>query len=171
MANKKPFSYNRLRAEIFQADDLSPNLQTLPYLNAVIREGLRMGMSTPTRLPRIVPQSGWSFQNHHLPGGTLVGCQPHTLHFNPDVFPDPFAFKPERWLNDSTPEMHRDWIPFSLGARGCIARNLAWMELQFAVYEVVRQDVLKGATVLDQEIRIHEWFNSGLIGGRLELVW
>lgn len=130
-----------------------------------------MGMSTPTRIPRTVPESGWSFAGYHLPKGTVVGCQPHTLHFNPAVFPDPFAFKPERWLDGASAEMQRDWIPFSLGARACLARNLAQVELQLAVCEIVRQDVLKGARALGGEIEIREWFNSKLVGERLELVW
>lgn len=130
-----------------------------------------MGMSTPTRIPRVVPQCGWSFASYYLPEGTMVGCQPHTLHFNPAVFPEPFAFKPERWLHSPTAEMQRDWIPFSLGARGCLAKNLAQTELQLAIREVARQDVLKGATSLCEDVEVYEWFNSGLVGGKLELLW
>lgn len=132
-----------------------------------------MGMSTPTRLPRVVPSGGWSFASHHLPSGTMVGCQLHTLHFNQAVFPDPSEFKPERWLDDDGPsaEMQRDWFPFSLGARGCLARGLAMEELRVAICEVVRQDVLKGARALGGEIKILEWFNSRLVGERLEIVW
>lgn len=128
-------------------------------------------MSTPTRLPRVVPASGWTFDNHYFPAGTIVGCQLHTLHFNPAVFPDPFEFKPERWLNDPSTEMQRDWIPFSLGARGCLARGLAMEELRTAVCEIVRQDVLRGARAVGDGIEMLEWFNSKLVGERLDIVW
>jgi cytochrome P450 len=169
-----PLRYKRLQEEISQADSEDPTLsynpQNLKYLDAVIREGLRMGMSTPTRIPRVVPQNGWSFAGFYLPAGTVVGCQLHTLHFNPSTFPEPFAFKPERWL-DPTPEMQRDWIPFSLGARRCLARDLAQFELLLAVREVVRQDLLGGARAIGGELKMYEWFNSKLIRERLELVW
>lgn len=167
--------YKRLRTEVAKADAADPTLsynpQNVKYLDAVIREGLRMGMSTPTRIPRVVPQGGWSFGGHYFPEGTMVGCQPNTLHFNPSVFPDPLAFKPDRWLDVSSPEMQRDWIPFSLGQRACLARNLAQSELQIAVLAIVREDLLSGATALDNSIEIYEWFNSKLVGDRLDLVW
>jgi cytochrome P450 len=130
-----------------------------------------MGMSTPTRLPRVVPAQGWSFNGYHLPEGTQVGCQSYTLHFNPDVFKDPHAFQPERWLESPSPEMHRDWFAFSLGARGCLARNLAQTELLLAVQAVVREGILEGATALGGEIEIFEWFSSALVKEKLELVW
>jgi hypothetical protein len=67
--------------------------------------------------------------------------------------------------------MQRDWIPFSLGARGCLARGLAQFELLLAVREVVRQDLLGGARAIGGELKMYEWFNSKLIRERLELVW
>jgi len=130
-----------------------------------------MGMSTPTRLPRIVPETGWTYAGHYLPTGTMVGCQLFTLHFNPSVFPEPFAFKPERWLEGPSIEMQRDWIPFSLGVRACLARNLAQLELLLAIREIVRQDLLSGAKPLGEEFESYEWFSSKLVGERLELVW
>lgn len=167
--------YNRLREEVARADAADPsssyNLQNLKYLDAVVREGLRMGMSTPTRIPRVVPQGGWSFHGYWFPEGTTVGCQPYTLHFNPSVFPDPFTFKPERWLEGPSQDMQRDWIPFSLGQRGCLARNLAQSELQIALRAIAREDLLGGATALGDGIEIYDWFNSKLVGERLDLIW
>lgn len=175
LTNNNVSSYKRLREEILQADAQDPSLsynpQNLKYLDAVIREGLRMGMSTPTRLPRIVPKVGWTYAGHYLPAGTMVGCQLYTLHFNPSVFPEPFAFKPERWLDGPSAGMQRDWIPFSLGLRACLARNLAQIELLLAIREVVRQDLLDGAKALREELEVYEWFSSRVVGERLELVW
>ena len=149
----------------------SYNPQSLKYLDAVVREGLRMGMSTPTRLPRVVPPGGWSFNGHYLPEGTQVGCQSYTLHFNPAVFKDPHTFKPERWLESPSSEMYRDWFAFSLGARGCLARNLAQTELLLAIQAVARECTLEDATALGGEIEISEWFSSALVNEKLELIW
>ena len=133
-------------------------------------------MANPTRLPRVVPPQGFDFtaasgQRFHLPAGTLVDLQIYTLHFNPDVFPDPFAFKPERWLTNPTPEMQRDWIPFGLGSRQCIARNLATQELFLAVRAIARERVLDGLKAVGEKIEILEWFNSRVKGERIDLVW
>jgi cytochrome P450 len=172
---KSPKVYERLREEVLQADAQDPsrsyNPQSLKYLDAVVREGLRLGMSTPTRFPRIVPKGGWSFAGCYLPEGTQVGCQPHTLHYDPLVFPEPFMFQPERWLDSPTAEMQRNWIPFLLGQRGCLARNLAQFELQLALQAVAREDLLKGATACGRSIEIYEWFSSKVVGDRLQVLW
>lgn len=99
-----------------------------------------------------------------------MGMQPFTLHFNPEVYPDPHAFKPERWAN-ATPAMQRDWVPFGLGPRQCIARNLAMVELAFAVRALARENVLEGAYVLEEKIEVLEWFNAVVIGGKIEVSW
>lgn len=148
-------------------------------------------MANPTRLPRVVPQGGWTYtpsadfsftgqastatqeqKSYFLPAGTLVSVQIHTLHHNPAVFPDPYVFRPERWL-DSPPaqleKMSRDHIPFGLGSRQCIARNLAMMELNRASAAIVESDVLDGARNVGDRIEILEWFNSKVRGERIEI--
>ena len=80
-------------------------------------------------------------------------------------------FKPERWLDGPSAEMQRDWIPFSLGLRACLARNLAQLELLLAVREIVRQDLLEGTRAIGGELEMYEWFSSRLVRERLELVW
>lgn len=67
--------------------------------------------------------------------------------------------------------MQRDWIPFSLGQRACLARNLAQSELQIAIRAVARENLLNGATAVGDNIEIYDWFNSKLVGDRLDLVW
>ncbi|CZT18016.1 related to benzoate 4-monooxygenase cytochrome P450 [Ramularia collo-cygni] len=174
---KYPECYKKLQAEILEAEQRDPsyNPQSLSYLDGVIREGLRTSLANATRFPRQVPPSGFTYQardgqSYFLPGGTLVGMQPFTLHFNPEIFPDPCAFKPERWSN-ATPAMLRDFIPFGLGPRQCIARNLAMMELAFAVRALGRGNVLEGAEVMEGKIEVMEWFNSKVVGGKIEVEW
>jgi len=118
----------------------------------------------------VVPQQGWNFDDTFFPPGTVISCTPYSLHLNPAVFPDPLTFQPERWL-EPTEEMVRDAIPFGLGPRQCIARNLASVELFCAVEKVVRADVLTGAKTLTDKIEILEWFNSKVVGERIDLAW
>jgi cytochrome P450 len=174
---KHPECYRKLQQEISEAEQKDPsyNPQNLRYLDGVIREGLRTSLANPTRFPRQVPPSGFTYRasdgnSYHMPSGTLVGIQPFTLHFNPEVFPEPRAFKPERWAN-ATPEMMRDWMPFGLGPRQCIARNLAMVELAFAVRALARENVLEGAKVVEKKIEVLEWFNAVVVGGKIEVSW
>lgn len=167
-----------MRQEVTKSnvEDPKRSPQGLPYLDAVIREGLRLAMANPTRLPRTVPPRGFDFtdstgKTYRFPAGTQIGAQILTLHTNPKVFPEPSAFNPERWLDNATPEMQQSFIPFSLGQRQCIARNLAMEELFLAVRAIAREDVLAGARAVSDKIEIMEWFNSKVIGERIDLVW
>ena len=167
---KHPATYEKLRDELATMKPSDDELQLLPYLNGVIKEGLRLSMANPSRLPRLVPEGGWTFEGTYLPEGTEVSCTPFELHFDEEVFKDSRAFRPERWL-DASEEMKTYSIPFGLGPRQCIARNLATMELFVAVQKLVEADVLRGAKVVENEIKIKEWFNSSVEGHRIDLVW
>lgn len=171
----------------------SPNLCGTTFLvfwklipNAVV--------ANPTRIPRVVPRGGWVFtpsmsfsytekgpagkaqpqlqRSYYLPAGTLVSVQTHTMHHNPAVFTDPYAFRPERWIKlqpEQLDKMNRDFMPFSLGSRACIARNLAMMELNLACAAILESGVLDGATSVGDKIEILEWFNSKVRGERIEI--
>lgn len=170
---RRPESLKKLTEEVRSNTDA--RYETLPYLQAVVKEGLRISMANPTRLPRQVPPSGWSFGGHYFPPGTSVGCALYSLHFNEAVFPDAHAFRPERWLDgNATPEMQRDAIPFGLGARQCIARNLASVELHIATRRIAESGVLEGGQNVGRcanGIEIDEWFNSKVVGHAVELSW
>ncbi|KAH0840605.1 hypothetical protein AYO21_03934 [Fonsecaea monophora] len=170
MLARHPTCYQKLRDEVLAHRPGFDDLQTLPYLRGVVKEGLRLSMANPSRLPRVVPPGGWTFKDTYFPAGTEASCTPYSLHLNPRVFPEPRAFRPERWL-DPSDEMIRDAIPFGLGSRQCIARNLATVELFWAVARVAEADVLRGADTLTSNIQILEWFNSKVVGERIDLVW
>ncbi|OCT45760.1 putative P450 monooxygenase [Cladophialophora carrionii] len=176
MLAKHPDCHRKARDEVLRAGNGRGHpgfdeLQSLPYLRGVVKEGLRLSMANPSRLPRVVPPGGWTFKDTtHFPAGTEVSCTPYSLHLNPDVFPDPCAFKPERWI-DPSEAMMRDAIPFGLGSRQCIARNLATVELYCAVARVLEAGILQGAATVKSEIDILEWFNSKVVGERIDLVW
>lgn len=178
-------SYQTLKAELATNSDDPSSTEDHPYLRACINESLRLSLANPTRLPRVVPPTGWSFtcpsnrQTYHFPPGTLVSAQIQTLHYNPAVFPDPDVFRPERWLEgqgeaeseELLAVMKRDFIPFGLGSRQCIARNLAMTELTLAGRAVVRAGVLDGAEAVGDRVEIVEWFNSRVKGEEILLRW
>ena len=152
-------------------------LDGLPFLRACVREGLRLGMANPTRLTRVVPGTGLRVGGIVLPPGTIVGCAAYNLHHDEDVFPEPFSFRPERWLDDGAdgglrrPGMSKSMIPFGAGLRACIGKNLAMHQLHETVMAVVESEVLEGARTCQEKIEVIEWFNGDIKGHRIDIEW
>ena len=113
----------RLHREI--AQHLDSKVQELSYLDAVVKEGLRLYPAVPMTLPRIVPDQGRAISGYHLPARTIVGCQAYSVHLlNPAVFPAPEMFVPERWLQKAGElERNRLLFTFGSGGRGCIGKK------------------------------------------------
>ncbi|KAJ5146150.1 uncharacterized protein N7515_000714 [Penicillium bovifimosum] len=115
------------------------DLDKFPYLHAVVMEGLRLVYTINFYQPRVVPKGGCTIEDIYLPEGTIVGSQAYLVHRQPDIFPDPEAFKPERWLVDEQQArvLLRNFWTFGSGQRGCIGRDLAISVLKntlFAIY-------------------------------------
>ncbi|KAK3940205.1 Pisatin demethylase [Diplogelasinospora grovesii] len=172
----------RLRAEIRSNRRDGHTLEGLPFLRACVKEGLRLGMANPTRLTRVVPagsglQVGKGEDAIALPPGTIVGCAAYDLHHDPEVFPHPFSFCPERWLDDGTdgglrrPGMDKSMMPFGHGLRACIGKNLAMHQLHETVLAVMDSDILEGATTCQDKIEMYEWFNGDIKGYVVDIYW
>lgn len=100
--------------------EVDQKLHSLPYLNAVIDEGLRLFTAGALSLPRETPRSrspaspagggggggggegGEVIDGYFIPGGTTVASQPYTVHRDERTYPDPEEFLPERWLTTTT---------------------------------------------------------------------
>ncbi|KAH7099665.1 cytochrome P450 [Auriculariales sp. MPI-PUGE-AT-0066] len=142
---KYPDVLRTLQAELDDAmpegqriPDLS-TLATLPYLNAVIKEVLRLYTACPSSLPRTVPSKGPAVEIHgySLPPGTTVTTQAYSAHRQGAVFDDPTTFRPERWLDD-TDAMRANYFPFGQGTRVCSGQSLAMMLLRITFAALVR---------------------------------
>ncbi|KAK7954797.1 hypothetical protein PG988_015491 [Apiospora saccharicola] len=86
-------------------------LEKLVYLQALIKEGLRLSFGVMRRLPRTAPDVALQYKQWTIPKGTPVGMAAYSLHTDPDVYPEPFRFVPERWLGQYDPRMDRNWVP------------------------------------------------------------
>lgn len=80
-----------------QLRELSQNpeakVYNLPFLDAVVKEGLRLFAPIPMSIPRYVPKNGRTIGGYALPAGSIVSCQAYSLHrLNADVFPCPDSF-------------------------------------------------------------------------------
>jgi cytochrome P450 len=96
-------------------------IDKLPYLDAVIRETLRLYAPLPASEPRSI-RSPCTIGGYTVPAGTVVNMSPYSLHRNADVFPEPLKFDPDRWLGqaDQVATMNRWFWAFSSGGRMCI---------------------------------------------------
>ena len=120
---------NKLTAEIretFTSDDelKFENIIKLPYMNAVIEEGLRMFPSAPIGFVRTVPEGGDTVSGHWVPGGTTVSVGMWASTKSERNFKDPYIFRPERWMDkDNATDKLGASNPFSMGPRGCIGKK------------------------------------------------
>ena len=93
----------------------------LVYVDAVIKETLRLFAPLPASEPRSLPRES-TIDGALIPARTVVSMSPYTLHRNPEVFKNPSEFNPDRWLDPSqdAAEMKKLFWAFSSGGRMCI---------------------------------------------------
>jgi cytochrome P450 len=123
-----PATLDRLVAEL-AADDGDE------YLRATISEGLRLRPVVPIAGRRL--SADLSVNGLELPAGADVAPAMWLTHTRPDVYPEPYAFKPERFL-DSPPDTYA-WIPFGGGVRRCLGASFAEFEMRVVLGEVLRR--------------------------------
>ncbi|KEF55721.1 uncharacterized protein A1O9_08471 [Exophiala aquamarina CBS 119918] len=144
-----PEKLAKLRSEIDEADRTSRlsavikyrEALKLPYLQAVLKEAMRLHPSTGFTLARVVPEGGTVLLGYDLPEGTTVGINSWVAHRNENVFgSDVESFIPERWLvsQESVRKMDRYFLEFGLGARTCLGKNISLMEMSKVIPQIIR---------------------------------
>ncbi|KAF2008687.1 putative cytochrome P450 [Aaosphaeria arxii CBS 175.79] len=137
---------DEIRGSFTNMDDISlDSLRGLPYLNAVLNEGLRLCPPIPWIPGRLAPAEGASACGYFLPGGTHVSIQSYTLNRDPKYFTNPKSFAPERWLPECKEDPHSLYYndnlkalhPFAAGPRACLAQNLAWSEMRLVLAKLM----------------------------------
>ncbi|CDM34075.1 hypothetical protein CBS147339_5607 [Penicillium roqueforti] len=116
------------------------NSDKLSYLDAVIKETLRLYAPLPGSEPRSLP-TATIIDGYTIPPGTVVSISPYALHRNPDVFKNPMKFNPDRWLDPcaNLAEMKKWFWAFSSGGRMCIGMHLAMAEMTTLVAAIYRK--------------------------------
>ncbi|RPA82339.1 cytochrome P450 [Ascobolus immersus RN42] len=115
----------------------------LPYLSAVIFETLRVYTAIPVTLPRVVTSPGKTIDGISIPVGTVVGSLAKAIHQDDDIYSGDGQwpvdeFLPERWLTrkginnegERIKKMENRLWAFGSGARGCVGRHLAMVEMK-----------------------------------------
>ncbi|KAG9237237.1 cytochrome P450 [Amylocarpus encephaloides] len=119
--------------------------QSLIYLQAIIKESLRIHPATGLPLQRIVPPSvPLTIAGYPIPPGSSVGINSWVAHQNTAVFgSDAHLFRPERWLEFEEQgrggEVEKYFMAFGLGSRTCIGKNISLLEISKLVPEMVRK--------------------------------
>jgi cytochrome P450 len=132
---REPRVVERLRAEIAAGDEDA-------YVTATVQEALRRYPVLPNAAPRLVKQpvtiGGWTYQ----PGVCLI-ANAHLIQHDPEIYPEPFSFRPERFL-DQPPGTYT-WIPFGGGRRRCLGASFAMLEMKIVLRAAIeRTDVRPG---------------------------
>jgi len=119
------------------------------YVLATIQETLRRRPVLPNAAPRLVMRpvevGGWTYP----PGACLV-ANSYLVHHDPEIYPEPYAFRPERFL-DETPGTYT-WIPFGGGRRRCLGASFAMLEMKIVLPAVLSQATVRGANGTTGEV-------------------
>jgi cytochrome P450 len=139
---RHPAVLNRLREDVDAGEDA--------YLDAVVQETLRLRPVIALVLRRLTEPM--EIGGRLLPAGVTVAPCIYLLHRRPDVYPDPRAFRPERFLEK--PPGTYTWIPFGGGVRRCLGASFAQFEIKVVLRELVaRLDISPARPRAERRVR------------------
>ena len=137
-----PAALERLRDEVDAGDDA--------YLDAVVKETLRLRPVIALVLRRLIEPM--EIGGRMLPAGVNVAPCIYLMHRRPDVYEEPRAFRPERFLEK--PPGTYTWIPFGGGVRRCLGASFAQFEMKVVLRELVsRLDIRAARAEPERRVR------------------
>lgn len=162
-----PAKLQRLRDELklLTPEDLTlqSKLEQLPYLVAVIHEGLRMHGGIVGRSQRVAEEP-LEFREWIIPAGTPMAMSSVFMHYDEEIFPGSHSFIPERWLENTSegPKLNQSLkkylVAFGHGTRSCLGYNLGYSMLYHNIAAVVlRFDMELFETDEDNVKILHDW--------------
>ncbi|XP_071503040.1 cytochrome P450 3A9-like [Diadema antillarum] len=142
------------------SDDVGyTTVSKLPYLDNVICETLRY--FPPAALADRICSETFTYNGVTVERGTQVAIPIYTIHHDPELWPEPEKFDPDRFTKERREKRHPfAWIPFGAGPRNCIGMRFALMEAKVALVRVLQK--YRFETCLQTKIPI-ELGKEGLI--------
>jgi len=144
---RTPAAYDRLR-DVARSGG-SDYADEDGWIEATIHETMRSRPVIPLIGRRVARP--WELGDYRVPAGTAVGMSILLLHHRPDVYPDPFSFRPERFLGVK-PGTYT-WIPFGGGIRRCLGASLAMAEQRVVMRAVARRTDLAAVDPAPEKAR------------------
>ena len=125
---------------------IGPKLASCRFLTCCLDEAMRMSPAVGSILPREILPGGLVVDQEWFPPGVDIGVPHYALHHDPNCFPDPFSFKPERWLErgvagaSSKAEValaQSAFAAFGVGRTSCVGKYLAYQEMSLVIARLV----------------------------------
>jgi cytochrome P450 len=120
------------------------HLPRLEYLDAFIKESLRIRPIMPAAGARVTTRP-FEIGGYAIPAGTILANAVYLLHRRPDLYPDPTAFKPERFLGKRVIDPYA-WTPFGGGMRRCLGMHFALFEMKTVITTILWRACLRART-------------------------
>lgn len=118
-------------------DATMEDLNAMRYLDAVIKETLRLYPSVPSFTREL--NTTLKLKKYSIPPMTTMAIFPYVLHRNENIYPKPEEFIPERFLDEENKSKFLfGYIPFSAGARNCIGQKYAMNQMKTVISTVLR---------------------------------
>jgi cytochrome P450 len=139
--SRRPEIEKRLRDELTAACPDRPlrhdDLEHLPYARRVLQEAMRL--YGPAWMVTRTTTCDTDLGGHRIPEGADIVWSPYLHQHDPDYFPDPEVFDPDRWTPDRAPATRGSFLAFGDGRRKCIGENFAWTKLQIILATILQR--------------------------------
>ena len=136
-----------IRSCVTSADQITDStLSSLRYLRACVDETMRLSPPKASSLPREVMEGGITVDGIYVPKGMTVGTSTYALHHDSEIYPDPFSYNPDRWLQQPQDRrMSAAFCPFLKGPRMCPGQTVAYFAIELALFHLVYHYDLRAA--------------------------
>jgi cytochrome P450 len=138
---RSPEAMERLHDEVAEGESSE-------YLDAVVEESMRLRPVVPFTGRKLLQPA--ELGGYDLPEGAIVFASIWLAHTREATFPDPYSFRPERFIESPTETY--SWIPFGGGTRRCLGASFALFEMKVALKTIIRRAVLRPASGTPEEI-------------------
>lgn len=148
-ADAKGKAQSEVRALDLGPDGLNESkIASLKYLRACLDEAMRLSPPKAGSIPRETGAGGIVIDGVSIPEGMNVGTSTYALHRDPDIYKQPYEYRPERWLErPHDPRLYAAFTPFLKGPRACPGKAVAYIAMQTALFHILREYDIESAGV------------------------
>jgi len=150
---KHPDVQERLYEEIHEAEDDSyATIQSLQYLDQVFSEALRIYPPVTGFISRACNEE-YQIESFTLPKGCIVLAPVWDIHHDPDLWPDPWKFNPDRFSPCNKGAIkNMSYLPFGVGPRNCVGARLAQLEAKLVLFKLLKQVKLEACERTEEKL-------------------